>query len=278
MAATNLKTGVISAIVVASVVTPLMVQHQAQARLRVQDEALRDRTDRLTRLQEENERLSNRFAQANKSSALSNEQFNELLRLRGEVGRLRMDLRELEQAKTNAPMSRNEMLASMANFYSERVSQLKQLLETNPSEKIPELQFLTDRDWLWLAGRKMPDTEDGYRRVLSMTRLMAEQKFVNDLLNPALQQYAHDNNGRFPVDVSQLQSYFKSPIDDAVLQRWAVLPRNKLVKGLQDQLGEDWYITQRAPVNRGLDQRILRGLKRVHSLGYAPPDFWDVVP
>ena len=107
---------------------------------------------------------------------------------------------------------------------------------------------------------------------------MAEQKFVNDLLNPALQQYAHDNNGRFPVDVSQLQSYFKSPIDDAVLQRWAVLPRNKLVKGLQDQLGEDWYITQRAPVNRGLDQRILRGLKRVHSLGYAPPDFWDVVP
>jgi len=31
--------------------------------------------------------------------------------------------------------------------YSERVSQLKQLLETNPSEKIPELQFLSDSDW-----------------------------------------------------------------------------------------------------------------------------------
>src|SRR5437762_4513495 len=210
MAATKLKTGVISAIVVASVVTPLMVQHQAQARLRVQDEALRDRTDRLTRLHEENERLSNRFAQANKFSALSNEQFSELLRLCGEVGRLRMDLRELEQAKTNAPMSRNEVLASMANFYSERVNQLKQLLETNPSEEIPELEFLTDRDWLWLAGRKMPDTEDGYRRAMSMTRLVAEQHFVSDLLGPALEQYAHDNNGRCPGNVSQLKPYFTS--------------------------------------------------------------------
>ena len=95
-----------------------------------------------------------------------------------------------------------------------------------------------------------------------------------------LQQYAHDNNGRFPGDVSQLKPYFKSPIEDAVLQRWAVLPRSKLVKGLQAQLEEDWYITQQAPVNKALDQRILVGLKRVRSFGYgyAPPDFWDIVP
>jgi RNA polymerase sigma factor (sigma-70 family) len=279
MATTKLKTGVISAIVVASVVTPLMVQHQAQARLRHQDEALLDRVDRLTRLQEENERLSILFAQANKSPARSNEPFSELLRLRGEVGRLRMDLRELEQAKTNAPLSRNEMLASMANYYSERVNQLKQLLETNPSEKIPELQFLSDRDWVWLVNKKtILDTEDGYRGALSKTRLVAEQHFINEHLNPALQEYAQDNNGQFPSSVSQLKPYFKSPIDDAVLQRWAVLPRNKLVKELQEQLEEDWYVTQKAPVNRALDQRILRGLKRVHSLGYAPPDFWDVVP
>ena len=67
---------------------------------------------------------------------------------------------------------------------------------------------------------------------------------------------------------------------DAVLQRWMVLPRSKLVKGLQAQLEEDWYITQKAPVNKALDQRILVGLKRLRSFGYgyAPPDFWDTVP
>ena len=42
----------------------------------------------------------------------------------------------------------------------------------------------------------------------------------------------------------------------------------------------DWYITQQAPVNKALDQRILVGLKRVRSFGYgyAPPDFWDILP
>ena len=158
------------------------------------------------------------------------------------------------------------------------MNRLKQWLEENPSEKIPELQFLTDRDWLWLAGRKMPDTEDGYRRAMSMTRLMAEQNFVNDLLGPALQQYSHDNNGRFPGDVSQLEPYFKSAVDNAVLQRWEVLPEGRLVGELQSQLEEDWYITQKTPVSRALDQRILRGVKMVHSFAEGPPNFWDVVP
>jgi RNA polymerase sigma factor (sigma-70 family) len=278
MAATKFKSGIISAIVVASVVTPLAVQHQAQARLRDQDGALRRRADWLSRLQEENERLSNRFAQANKSSALSNEQFSELLRLRGEVGRLRLDVRELEQAKTNPPMSRNEMLASMANYYSERVNQLKQLLETNPAEKIPELQFLAESDWLRLAGKVMPDTEEGYRRAMRMARLTAEGNFVRDLLDPALQQYARDNKGQFPSEISQLKSYFKTPVDDAVLERWVVLHKDRLRSELQTRLDEDWYITQKAPVDATQDKRILRGLKRMHMLGYGPADMGETDP
>src|SRR5438067_2162438 len=51
MAATKLKTGIVSVIVVASVVTPLVVQHQAQGRLRDQDEALRQGADQLAKLQ-----------------------------------------------------------------------------------------------------------------------------------------------------------------------------------------------------------------------------------
>ena len=280
MAATKFKTGIASAIVVASVVTPLVVHHQAQAGLRDQAETLRDRTDRLTRLQEENARLSDLFAQANKSPALSNEQFSELLRLRGEVGRLRLDVRDLEQAKTNAPMSRNEMLASMANYYSERAGQLKQLLETNPSERIPELQFLTDDEWLRLAGKEMPDTEDGHRRAMSMARFWAEQNFVNGLLDPALQRYAQDHAGQFPGTVSQLKPYFKSPVDDVVLQRWEVVPKDRLVSQLQAleaQLDEDWYITQKTPVDEALDQRILRGLKRMHWPGNGPPESRKIV-
>ena len=35
----------------------------------------------------------------------------------------------------------------MENMHTELVSQLKQLLEGNSAEKIPELQFLNDRSW-----------------------------------------------------------------------------------------------------------------------------------
>lgn len=274
MATTKLKAGIASAIVAASVVTPLMVQHQAQARLRDQDGALRRRADQLVKLQAENEQFSKLLASAENSRSLSNEQLTELMRLRGEVGRLRTDLREFEQAKTNAPMSRNEMLASMANFYSERADQLKQLLETNPSEKIPELQFLTESEWLWLAHEDHLDTEDGYRMAMSRARTMAEGHIFHDVLKPALQQYAQGNNGQFPTDIAQLKLWFKSPVDEAILQRWVVLPKNKLAPDLQAQLNEDWFITQKAPVNATLDQRYLGGLNENHLFADGPPHWW----
>ena len=187
-------------------------------------------------------------------------------------------MRELAQAKTGTPVSRHEMLADMARLYSERVSQLKQLLETHPAEKIPELRFLTAGDWLWLAQKEAFDTEDGSRHAMSMARLMGEQNPVADELHPALQRYAKDHSGQFPSNLAQLEPYFGSAIDEATLQRWEVVPKSALIPSLQAQLDEDWYLTQRVPVNAAIDQRILCGLKRVHSFADGPPGFWDTGP
>jgi hypothetical protein len=205
---------------------------------------------------------------------LSNDQFSELLKLRGEVGRLRTDVRELARPKGTDPMSRNDVLASMAKFYAERVSQLKQFLEANPSEKIPELQFLTDPEWLWLAHKSPLDTEEGYRLAMSMTRRMAEGHVFHDVLKPALQEYARANNSQFPTDIAQLKPWFKSPMDDAILQRWIVLPKSRLAADLQAQLHEDWFVTQKAPVNAALDQRYLGGLNEAHLFADGPQHWW----
>jgi RNA polymerase sigma factor (sigma-70 family) len=272
MAATKLQFGIVSAVLLVSVATPLVFQYETRAKLRDQTEVLRQRTEQLAALETENERLSNRVALTNPRS-LPNDQFNELLRLRGEVSRLRADARELEQQRS-APLTRNDALASMAKFYAERITQLKQLLETNPSEKIPELQLLTDSEWLWLAHKGSLDTDDSVRRAMSITRTMAEGHVFHDVLKPALQQYAKDNNGQFPADIAQLKPWFKSPVDDAVLQRWVVLPKSKLAEDLQAQLGEDWFITQKAPVNAALDQRYLAGLKETHLFADGPPHWW----
>ena len=127
MATTKLKAGLVSALLVASVLTPLVIQRQAHGQLSDQNEALRRQTDHLAKLREENERLSNFLARAESSQRLPSDQFNQVLRLRGEIGRLETTLRELAGPKTNEPLSREGVLASMRQMYSDRVNRLKEL-------------------------------------------------------------------------------------------------------------------------------------------------------
>jgi len=80
-------------VIVAGVATPLVIQHEAK--LRQENQALRQQVDQLAGLPAENERLSNLVAQANNTRPVSNGQLNDLLRLRGEVGILRRQTNEL---------------------------------------------------------------------------------------------------------------------------------------------------------------------------------------
>jgi len=74
----------------------LYLQRQAQEKLRAEDESLRQQ---ITQLKADNENLSNLADQTKSSQSLPNEQFNELLKLRGEVGVLRQQL-ESQKAQT----------------------------------------------------------------------------------------------------------------------------------------------------------------------------------
>jgi hypothetical protein len=89
-----------------------------------------------------------------------------------------------------------------------------------------------------------------------------------------LRQFGKNNNGQFPTDLSQLTPYFKSPVDDAVLQDWTILPKSSLPRAMRVQ--EDWVITQKAPVNAERDQRVAVGLKSM-CLGSGAGD-WGPLP
>jgi len=181
-------------------------------------------TNRLAELLAENEQLKTK---ANTT---------ELLRLRGEVGRLRNDA--------------NNPTDATAKELAAKVSKLKQRLDETPNAKIPELQFLTQQDWLNAANAKLV-TDVDYRRALAALRSYGESKFAS-MLQPALSQYMHANNGQFPTDLAQLQPYFTSPVDDAILQRWEITSP-KTVPSLG--IGEDGIITQKAPVDDVFDSR-----------------------
>ena len=85
MTMTKLKLG-LSALVVAGATTALVVQHQSQIKLREENESL---TQQIAQLKTDNESLSNRLVQASNAQSLPDDQLNELLRFRGEVGILR---------------------------------------------------------------------------------------------------------------------------------------------------------------------------------------------
>ena len=93
---TTRKLGVIGTIVVVGAAILLAMQHLSQAKLRAENDALRQQLEQSAQLAAENQRLSNLVAQAKSRRSLSDDHFSELLKLRGEVGRLREQVKEVE--------------------------------------------------------------------------------------------------------------------------------------------------------------------------------------
>ena len=86
----------VGTVVVAGVGTALMLEHQAQARLREHNRALQQQVEQLAR---QAEGQSNLVTEADAGGSLPEEQFRELLRLRGEVGLLRQQKAEWEKLR-----------------------------------------------------------------------------------------------------------------------------------------------------------------------------------
>src|SRR6185369_2528830 len=194
---------------------------------------------------------------ANSSRSLPIDQFNELLRLRGQVGRLSRDVQELTRLMAAGPAAGSNALATTEGVWSERANQLKQWLEANPAGRIPELQFLSDQDWIDSIYPNSLSSDEECRRAMSTVRANAELRAL-DLLAGALRNYGKANNGRFPTALSQLSPYFRSPVDDAILDRYEIVRADSLVSNLQQ--GEDWVITQKAPVDETWDARLTIGM------------------
>ena len=82
--------------------------------------------------------------------------------------------------------------------------------------------FLVDtggsKSWLFVKL----DTDEGVRQIMGNLRRAAKIRFVADL-GTALNEYLKASNGQLPDDLSALKGYFKKPVDDAALQRYALL-------------------------------------------------------
>ncbi len=242
MAMTKLKLGIVSAVLVAGVVTPLVIQQRAQARLRENYAMLRQENEQLTGqvtpLAEENLRLSNLLARATAPQpGLQMNASNEILKLRGEVARLQRDARELARLKAGGAGAGNDgEIDAAAQGLATRATKVRQRLEEMPEKKIPELQFLAQNDWINAVSRlKQLETDTDYREAMSALRSAAKGKF-GGMMQEALKKYAAANDGMLPTELAQLQPFLGAQADAAMLQRYELVAHGKLSDNSRDQI------------------------------------------
>jgi multidrug efflux pump subunit AcrA (membrane-fusion protein) len=197
-----------------------------------------DATDQLAALQSENQQLRARNAAIEDAAH---------------------QLREIKAR--DAAVAHDPTQATLISWLG-RVNRLKQRLQTSPGQQIPEMQYLTDHDWLSATQDKL-DNDDDFRHALSVLRYDAESAFQK-MLSYALSAYAKANNNQFPTDVSQLQPFFSSPVDNSILQRWEV----------SSGPGGHPAITQIAPVDATYDTRFWVNSNGV-STETGSPNVWQ---
>ena len=256
IAMTTLQKTIITATIVTAVGTGLYEARQAsnlqtQVQMLQQQQApLAEQLDQVTRERDDAKR---QLAVIRDDDKRLKRDGAELLRLRGEVERLRKSSQEL--AKSNGADAEDPTQIETKSWLG-RVNQVKQRFEQNPGSKIPELQFLLAQDWLDATKGNYLQTEDDYRKAMAGLRLQAATRF-GMVAQGALSRYAEANNGQFPTDLSQLQPYFKTPADSAVLQGYQIIPAIYLgndVSGLGDRA-----IIQKAASDEQVNLRVAIG-------------------
>lgn len=125
---------------------------------------------------------------------------------------------ELQSLRALATAGSPEVESSLEAWLS-RVQLLKNWLEKLPDKRIPQMELLTEDDWLEAAKHAKVDTELGAREALATLRRLALDHFSSPMQR-ALERYAKENAGRFPTDPRALAPYFEPEVPIGMLENF----------------------------------------------------------
>jgi RNA polymerase sigma factor (sigma-70 family) len=197
----KLKLSAVSALVIAGVATPLVLQHQTVTRLRSENFALQEQVRQAQVLRGENDKMPAQLSAVRQESQ-TNTDTSELLRLRGEAGRLRA--LEADVAKLREESSRYQFQARKA---------MEELAATQQGTLEFAVQRVTSIDALKQVGHQL--------RELAAAGNLGAAFTADGKLNPNLIIGTHPNfdMGRVELavsDVSQLPKLLHQAPDTIV--------------------------------------------------------------
>jgi RNA polymerase sigma factor (sigma-70 family) len=258
---TTLQKTLIAATVVAAVGTGIYEARQA-SKLREQNQTLQKLqaplADQIQQLTKDRDEATRQLVALRDENERLNRNTGELLKLRGEVTRLRNTSQELAlrvAAATVGATNAIDAIESEAKALVAKAHLLKQMFEQMPDRKIPELRYLGDQGLLQAAKSADLETDAGISQAMSDRRQEAKELCVT-LLSAGLEGYTRANAGQLPTDISQLKPYCFD-VDDVTLQRYQIIKTGNVANL---PLG-DAVITEKSAVDEHYDTLFQFGIR-----------------
>ena len=240
LAMTTLQKVIIVAALTGAAGVALYENHQASA-AREQIQALQQGEDplrdQLSQMTQERDEAATQAAALREENDTLRGNAAELPKLRGDLARLRDSSREGQSKAGSVTAGVDPGLDEAFKTWAVRATRLRQRLDEAPNQQIPEMRFLTEKNWFdAVKNLKQLETESDYNEAFSSARNLAKGEFGR-MLQQALRSYTDANNGQLPQDLAQLKPFFNKPVDDAVLQRYQLLQTGAL-----NSLSHDQYL------------------------------------
>ena len=244
-----------------------VIHHRVQLAA-IRSEQLGPLLSEVRRLRMEADSSSNRLRDLNAELESAQKEKSELLRLRGEMARLREDSQELARWRSAYAAAGNSRPNEMLQAIVGRVDDLKRKLELMPEQKIPEFALLRERDWVDAAGEMKDASDAETRKGMAHLRTLAKNRMARILMK-AIQDYTEINSGELPLTVLALQAYTRPALDPEALQRYKLVGSGSVAALKARKPGEQFVLQEQAVLDKDLDARFRIGLE---GYGYNVPN------
>jgi hypothetical protein len=183
------------------------------------------------------------------------------------------DLAQAERELARLPLIRLDSGLSPAastelDHWMGRVKRLQQIFAEKPEQRIPEMRFLTEDDWLRTSKTAKLDTDDGIRDALGAIRERALAHFARQLV-AANQKYNRVAPGQKPATVQVLAAYFDPPVDLEILERYELRDAVPSARGSPNT----WFVQNKAPIDMDYDAQIRVGTQATYN-SRGGPSVW----
>jgi deoxyribodipyrimidine photolyase len=169
---------------------------------------------------------------------------------RTEIDRLKTQI-QVWEAGAPTKESGEKSPEAQVNLWADQLVRLRKFFADHPDQAIPELDLLSELDWLRLARAAQFEEPDGSRKAYASLRNAARAQF-STLLSAAITKYRAAHDSVLPTSTSELAPYLKPGVDPAILNRYRMILSGKTDDYSTDFFTAEFFTTE---TGQAIDER-----------------------